>query len=246
MDARLAGVKRQFAEQLQISRLPGRHALSHAPILRIEMFRPTSKPRWHGNPRLLEHRLGDIAQERLIEGLQRLFRIGQHIPRRRLTLKHAEVVVRIHQATGQAREEDADLKVRHILMTLDDAIVVRVAVQEQQPVLLAQCDTRLVEQTIVQPDILALSLRCNLHDLKGLQLDVVRLRKRHDIRDQHCRTRGQTTHRQRALNDARDAAFQFKPLLQRILRPSDIVAPVSLLHLRGGIHIEIHHALKGL
>ena len=43
-------------------------------------------------------------------------------------------------------------------MPFDDAPVVGVAIKEEQTVLLAQGDTCLIEQTIVQPDILALSL----------------------------------------------------------------------------------------
>ena len=129
-------------------------------------------------------------------------------------------------------------------MTLDDTPVVGVAVEEQQTVFPSQCDTSLVEQTVVQTDILALSLRRNLHHLKRLQRDIVRLRKGHHIRYQHRRTRRQSTHRQRALNHALDTTLQFETLLQCILCASGIVAPVALLHLRGGIDLEIHDALK--
>ena len=245
MDRTLARVKREFSEKFQITRLPGRNSLAHTTILRIEVFRPTGKSRRHRDTCLLESRLRNIPQKRLVKRLQRLLRIRQHIPRCRLTLKHPQVVVRVHQTSRKAGEEDTDLKRRHLRVPLDDAPIVRVAIQEQQPVLPAQCDARLIQQTIVQTDILALRLRGNLHHLKRLQRDLIRLRKRHHIRDQHGSTRRQATHRQRALNDTRDTPLQLKPLPQSILRTPGIVTPMALLHLRRRIDLKIHYALKG-
>ena len=102
MNRTLTRVKTQLAEEFQIARLPGSHALSYASVLRVEMLRPTGKPRRHRNTCLLERCLGDITQESLVKRLQGLFRIGQHVPGSRLTLIHTEVIVRVHQRTCQS------------------------------------------------------------------------------------------------------------------------------------------------
>ena len=188
MDRRLARIERQLAEELQVARLPGCHPLTHTTILRVEMLGTTGKAGRHGDACLLERRLGNVAQESLVEGLQGLVSIGQHVPCRRLALIDAQVVVTIDQRTCQPREEDADLEFGHVGVTLDDAPLVGVAVQEQQAVLLAKGDAGLVEQSIIQSYILALSLRGNLHHLEGLQRDVVGLGKSHDVGYEHRST----------------------------------------------------------
>ena len=110
MDARLAGVETQFTKELQISRLPSRHTLTYTAILAVEVFCTTGKTGWHCNAGLLERGLGDITQERLVERLQRLVGICQHVPCSGLTFVHPEVVVAVDQRTGETREEDADLE----------------------------------------------------------------------------------------------------------------------------------------
>lgn len=53
-------------------------------------------------------------------------------------------------------KKDAYLEIGHLGMALDDAIVVAVAIEEEQSVFLTKGDAGLIEQTIVETDILAL------------------------------------------------------------------------------------------
>ena len=208
------------------------------------MFCSTSESRRHGNPRLLKCRLRNIPQERLVKGLQGLIRISQHIPCRCLAFIHTQVIVAVHQTPCQSREEDAQFKIRHLWILLDDAIFIAVTIQEQQSILLTQRDTCLIENTVVQTYILTLCLRCYLHHLKRLQRDAIRLCKSHHIRNQHRRTRRQSSHRQTSLNHSLNTLRKFKPLLQRILRTPSIITPMMLLHLRRSRDVKIHLTLK--
>ena len=68
------------------------------------------------------------------------------------------------------------------------AIVIGVAVEKEELVLLAKGDTCLVEDAIVETDILALSLGGYLNHLEGLETDAVGLGKSHDIGNEYsCR-----------------------------------------------------------
>ena len=117
------------------------------------MFGTTGKALRHGDACLIEGGLGDIAEESLVERFQGLVGIGEHVPGCRLTLEYAEVIVAIDQRTGESAEEDADFEGWHIGMATDDAVVVAVAVEEQQAVLLSEGDTSLIEDTVVKADI---------------------------------------------------------------------------------------------
>ena len=129
-------------------------------------------------------------------------------------------------------------------MLLDDAVVVGVAVEEQQSVLAPQGDTCLVEDTVVESDVLALGLRGDLHNLKGLQLDIVGLGQCHHIGDEHGGTRRETAYGQRALDDALDALLQLETLAEGVLGATGIVAPMMFFHLRRGVHMERHIAFE--
>ena len=59
------------------------------------MLCTTGKTGGHGNTGLVEGGLGDIAQEGLVERLERLFGIGQHIPSGRLALVHTQIVITV-------------------------------------------------------------------------------------------------------------------------------------------------------
>ena len=150
------------------------------------MFCPSCEPCRHGNPRLVKCRLRDIPQECLVKRPQRLLGIGQHIPRSRFTFIYPEIIVRIYQTSRQSAEENTNLKVRHVRMPFDDTPVVRVTVQKKQSIFLAKRNTRLIQQTIVQSDILPFRFRRDLHYFKRLQRDIIRLCKCHHIRNEYC------------------------------------------------------------
>ena len=116
-------------------------------------------------------------------------------------------------------------------MLLDDAVVIGVAVEKQQVVLLSQCDTSLIQDAVAQSDILALGLRCNLYHLHRAQLDAVGFGKCHHVGDEHSGTRRQPTYGQATLQHAVNTVRQFEALAQRIFRTACIVAPVELPHL---------------
>jgi len=137
MNGTLTAIETQFSEEFQIACLPGSHPLTDTTILGVKVLGPTGKPGWHGDARLLERGLGNIAQEGLVEGLQGLVGIGQHVPCSRLTLVNTEVIVGIHQRACQSREENTNLELRHIGMALNDAPLVTVAIQEEQSVCLS-------------------------------------------------------------------------------------------------------------
>ena len=61
------------------------------------MLCATGKTCWHGDARLLEGRLGNIAQKGLVKRLEGLFGIGQHIPGGCLALVDAQVVIGVDQ-----------------------------------------------------------------------------------------------------------------------------------------------------
>ena len=85
-------------------------------------------------------------------------KVLSHIPSGGLTLIHAQIIIAIDETTRETGEENADLELGHIGMTLDDAPLVTVAIEEEQTIGLAQGDTGLIEQTVVETNILALCL----------------------------------------------------------------------------------------
>lgn len=97
VDGALAGVKGEFAEELEIARLPSCNALAHAAVFRIEMLSAARKAGWHGNAGLLERGLRNIAEEGLIERLEGLVGIGQHVPGGCLAFVDAEVVIAVDE-----------------------------------------------------------------------------------------------------------------------------------------------------
>ena len=188
MDRRFARGKAQLSKEFQITSFPSRHTLSYPAILRIEMLGSAGKAGWHPVFTCLIRLLRNISQESLVKLLQWLILIRQHIPCCRLALINPQVVVTVHQTSRQSREEDTDFKFLHLRISLDDAIIITVTVQEQQTILLTQGDTCLVEQTIVQSDILTLRLRSNLHHLERLEHDIISLGKSHYIGDKYGST----------------------------------------------------------
>ena len=231
VDAGLAGVEGKFAEEFEIAGLPGGHALTHTTVLRIEMLRATGKTGWHGDAGLLERGLGDVAQEGLVEGLQRLVGIGEHVPRGGLALVDAEVIVAVDEGAGEAGEENANLEIGHVGVALDDAPFVGVAIEEEQAILFAQSDTGLIEQTIAETDIFALGLRGYLDDLEGLEGDVVGFGEGHDVGNEDCGRGGETSDGEGTLDDTGDASSQFETFFEGIFGSPGIVAPMALADL---------------
>ena len=84
--------------------------------------------------------------------------VGKHVPCRCLAFEDSQVVVAVDQRTGESGEEDGNLEIGHVGIALDDAVVVAVAVEEEQTVMLSEGDASLVENTIVQSDILTFGL----------------------------------------------------------------------------------------
>ena len=188
----------------------------------------------------LVHALRDIAEEGLVVGLQGHVFIGLDNPRGGLAFRDAEVVVAGHQAPGQAAEEDAQLEVRHIGRLRDEPILVGLAIEHEQMVLLPQGNASLIQQTIVQADVLPLRLRRNLCNLEGFQAEAIRLGKSHHVCDEHGSAAAETAHRKRAFDDTANAAGELEPLLQRELGTSSIIPPISLLDQRGSSYIKLH------
>ena len=239
MDAGLTTVKTKFAEEFEITRFPGGDTLTYTAVFRIEMFGPAGKTLWHGDARLVESGLGDVAEESLIERLQRLVGIGQHIPGRRLTLKDAQVIVAVDQRTGEAAEEDTNLEGRHVGITANDAVVVGVTVEEEQSVLLSEGDTSLIEDTVVEADIFPFGLRGNLDDLHRFEGDIVCLGKSHHISNEDSRRTGESADGQRSLDDTLDTPSEFEAFAQCKLGTAGIVAPVVFANLRRAGDVEL-------
>ena len=108
VDGAFAGIEGKLSKQLHISCFPSSYALAYATVFAVEMLGTTSETGRHGDARLLKRGLGNVAEEGLVEGLQRLVGIGQHVPCSRLALVDPEVVVAIDEASREAAEEDAD------------------------------------------------------------------------------------------------------------------------------------------
>ena len=70
-------------------------------------------------------------------------------------------------------------------MAFDNAPVVGVAIEEEQTILLAQCDTGLVEEAIAETDVFALCLGSDFDHFEGLEGDVIRFGKGHHVGDQY-------------------------------------------------------------
>ena len=244
MDAALAAVEAEAPEQLQVAALPSRNALAHAPVLRVEVLRTKGETARHGYARLLESRLRDVAEEGLVERLQRLVRVRKHVPRSRLALVDAKVVVAVDEAARKAREEYAYLEVGHGRVAPYYAVLVAVAVEEQKTVLAPKGYARLVEYAVVEADVLALGLGRYRHHLERRQLYVVGLGEGHRVSDQNGGARRQPADGQRALHDARDAATQREALLQGVLDAAGVVAPVALPNLRGLRKVEVYNAVE--
>ena len=244
VDAALAAVEAEAPEQLQVAALPSRNALAHTPVLRIEVLGTQCKPTRHGYAGLLKSRLRDVSKEGLIERLQRLVSVRKHVPRSRLALVDAKVVVAVDEAARKAREEYAYLKVGHGRIAPYYAVLVAVAVEKQQAVLAPKGDARLVEYAVVESYVLALGLGRYRHHLERRQLYVVGLGEGHRVSYQNGGARRQSADGQRALHDARDAATQREALLQGVLDAAGVVAPVALPNLRGLRKVEVNRAVE--
>ena len=244
VDAGLATVEAKPSEEFQIARFPGSDTLSHAAVFRIEMLGAAGEALRHGDACLLEGGLGNVAQEGLVEGFQRLVGVGQYVPGRRLALIDAEIVIAVDQRTGESAEEDANLEGWHVGIAADDAVVVGVAVEEEQPVFLPEGNAGLVEDAVVEADVFALGLGGNLDDLHGFQRDIVGLGEGHHVCNEHGCRRGESAHGERPLDDALDAMLEFEAFAQRILGSPGIVAPVVFANLRGAGDVKLNISLE--
>ena len=246
VDAGVAAGLAQGAEPFQVAGLPGGDAFADAFVFAVEVLGPPSKARRHFVAMTLVHALRDIAQEGLVVGLQGHVFIGLDNPGGGLAFRDAEVVVAGHEAPGQAAEEDAQLEVRHVGRLRDEPILVGLAIEHEQMVLLPQGDASLIQQPIVQADVLPLRLGRDLHHLEGFQADAICLGKSHHVGDQDGGAAAEPAHRQRSLDDTADAPRELEPLLQRKLCPPRIIAPVPLLHQRRHGYIEFYMAGESL
>ena len=246
VDAGVAAGLAQGAEPFQVAGLPGGDAFADAFVFAVEVLGAPSKARRHFVAVTLVHALRDIAQEGLVVGLQGHVFIGLDNPGGGLAFRDAEVVVAGYQAAGKAAEEDAQLEVRHVGRLRDEPILVGLAVEHEQMVLLPQGDASLIQQTIVQADVLPFSLGRNPHDFEGFQADAIGLGKSHHISDENGSTAAKPANRQRSLDDTLDPLTEFEPLLQGELGPAGIIAPIPLLHQRRRGDIELHMPVKSL
>lgn len=246
VDAALATVEAELTEELEVAALPGGDTLTHAAVLAVEVLGTAGKALGHGNAGLLERGLGNVAKEGLVEHLEGLVGIGEHVPGGGLALVHAEVVVAVYQAAGEAGEEDAELELGHIGVPLDDAVLVGVAIEEEEAVLASQGDAGLVEETIVQADIFAFGFGGYLHHFEGGELYLVGLGKGHDVGYKHGGTGGEASYGQGALDAAGDAVLERKALAQGVLGATGIVAPMVLTDDGGLGDIEVYRSLEGL
>ena len=246
VDAGVAAGLAQGAEPFQVAGLPGSDAFADAFVFAVEVLGPPSKARRHFVAVTLVHALRDIAQESLVVGLQGHVFIGLDNPGGGLAFSDAEVVVAGHQAPGKSAEEDPQLEVRHIGRLRNEPILIGLAVEHQQMVLLPQSDASLIQQTIVQSDILPLRLRRNLRHLEGLQADAVCFRKSHHVCDEHGCATAETAHRKRTFDGSANAAGELEPLLQRELGTARIIPPIPLLHQRRRGDIELHVTAESL
>ena len=130
-------------------------------------------------------------------------------------------------------------------MALDDTPIVRVTIEEEQAILLAEGDTGLIEKTIVKANVFALCLGSNFDHLEGLQGDVVRFGKSHHVSYQYGCGRTEASYGERALDDTSDATLQLETLAECIFGSSGIVAPMTLTHLRRCIDVKINDTLEG-
>lgn len=230
VDAALAALEAELAEPREVAGLPGGDGLADAVVFAEEVLRPVGEARGHLIFVLAVHGAGGVAQEGLVLRAQGDAFVGLNDPGSGLALRDAQVVVAAHQAARQAAEEDGQLEGRHRGVLRDQAVVVAVAVEHQQVVLLPQGDAGLVQEAVVQPDVFALRLGGDLHRLEGGQGDVVRFREGHHIRDQHGGAAGQAADGQRAGDRAGNAALQGEALLEGVFRAARVIAPVALLH----------------
>ena len=230
VDAGVAAGLAQGAEPFQVAGLPGGDAFADAFVFAVEVFCPPGEARRHFVAMTLVHALRDISQESLVVGLQGHVFIGLDNPGGGLAFRDAEVVVAGHQAPGQAAEEDTQFEVRHISRLRDEPVLIGLAVEHEQMVLLPQGDASLIQQTIVQADVLPLRLRRNLRHLEGFQADAIGLGKSHHIGNQDGSAAAEPAHRQRSLDDTADAPRELEPLLQSELGSTSIIAPVPLLN----------------
>ena len=131
-------------------------------------------------------------------------------------------------------------------MALDDTPIVRVTIEEEQAILLAQGNTGLVEETIAEANVFTLCLRSDFDHFEGLQGDVIRFGKSHHVSYQYGCRRAEASYGERALNDTSDATLQLETLAECIFGSSGIVAPVTLTYLRRCIDVKIDNAFEGL
>ena len=110
VDAGFTTVERELSEELEIACFPSGDTLAHTTVFAVEVLCTASEAGGHGDTGLIEGGLGDITQEGLIEGLQGLLGIGEHVPCGGLAFVDTEVVITIDQRARQSTEEDANLK----------------------------------------------------------------------------------------------------------------------------------------
>ena len=228
MDAGFAGSETKLPEPLEVAGLPGGHAFTDTLVFTVEMLRPAGEAGRHLVLPALVGDTVDVAQEGLVEGLDRAPFVSQDIPGRCLAFSDTEVEIAPGQVARQAGEEDADLKIWHLRVPADQAVVVRVAVQHQKMVFPAQGDAGLVQDAVLEADVFALRLRGDANHFETGQGDVIRLRESHHIREQDGCARGDAADRERAFEHASDAAFQGETLLEGVFHAAGIVAPVVL------------------
>ncbi len=112
-------------------------------------------------------------------------------------------------------------------------------------VFLAEGNTGLVEETVVEADVFALCLGGDLHHFEGLDLEVVGLSEGHHVGDEDGRAGAEAADGQGALDHALDASLESESFLESELGTAGIVAPVALLDQRRDPHREVDVAFKG-
>ena len=229
MDTGLAGSVTERPEPLQVTGLPGRDAFANAFVFFVEMLRTPGEAGGHPVFVLLEQLFRDIAQESLLHYLDGDAGEGLEIPGSRLTFGNTEVVVAVHQVASKSAEEDTDLERRHLGIAGDKPVVIALAVEHQEMVFLAQGDTGLVEETVVEADVLPFCFGGDLHHLEGLDLEVVGLGEGHHVGDKDGRAGAESADGQGALDDAFDAPLKGKSFLEGKLGATGIITPVALL-----------------
>lgn len=231
LDGTLAALETELAEEGEVAGFPRGDSLAHALVFAVEVLGTTGEARGHLVLGEVEGFFGDVAQEGLVEALERHTGIGHHVPGSGLALGHAQVVVAVHQATGEPAEDYGQLKLGHAGVATDKAVLLGIGIEEEQGIFFAQGDTGLIEDTVGETDVFALGLTGYLDDFHGGEGDVVGLGKRHDIGDEHSGTGGESANGQASLDDTPDTPGEVEAFLQCVLGTTGVVAPIAFLYL---------------